>query len=458
MASIDTLLARLARRHQWQRVYDATAPRFAAAVVMSATVIASIRVAVPAGEWLIPSLAVAAVLSPLPWLPLAWRRREPPAQLAGELDLLAGAQGLAMAYIEQRDAVWSAASHAAVAGCHLPPFRLAGGIPALLALGLLVGAVVLPQVTPAPPPEKPAANLVRPVREDLAQLAAIGVLRPEERIELEKRLDDLLANAHGATLDQATWEGVDRLQAHLDAQATAAGEHLAAALATAQQGTVAPPANDVEATALAQTLAVQIAALAAQAPGLVPTNLQDPAAQEALANALAKAQAQGLLSKAQIAALQQAGLKLGKPGSCSAAQGRALARSLAQQLAQRQGGLGQGKAATAAQAFLAKLNGQVGQGGVTRGPGSSPITREQRARTTGGEDAGLAPGATLNPDGSVTIAAQARDAEPGEAARQDLQRAAAQAFDPAAADSRRATVAPRHREIVESYFRNDTAP
>ena len=450
MASIDTLLARLARRHSWQRLCDVAAPRLAAA-----TLIATVRLAVPAGGWLIPTLCAAGLLAPVPWLPAAWRRRESPARLAGELDLLAGSEGLAMAFAEQRDPAWSAASETALLRVVLPSLRLTVFAPALVTLALLAGAVLLPQAQPSPLPERPAANLVRPVRDDLAHLAEIGVIRPEERVELEKRLDELLAGAQGGTLDQATWEGVDRLQAHLDAQATAAGEHLAAALAAAQQGTVAPPANDAEAGALAESLAVQLAALAAQAPGLVPADLHDPAAQQVLAQALAQAQAKGLLTKAQVAALQQAGLKPGKPGTMNASQGRALARSLAQELAKRQGGLGSGKAATAAEAFLAKLNGQTGNGGVSRGPGSAPLTREHRERTAGGENAGLAPGVTLNPDGSVTVAAQSRAAEPGEEARKELQRAAAQAFDPAAADSRRAAVAPRHREVVEAYFRND---
>ncbi len=456
MASIDTLLARLARRHSCQRLCDSAAPRLAAAALIAATVVASIRVAVPAGDWLIPTLLAAALLAPLPFLPAAWRRRDSGARLAGELDLLAGAQGLAMAFAEQRDPAWDAASAAALAKVQLPAVRVAAFGPAVVALALLTGAVLLPQVVPPPLAERPAASLVRPVRNDLAQLAEIGVIRPEERAELEKRLDELLAGAQGGTLDQATWEGVDRLQAHLDAQATAAGEHLAAALAAAQQGTVAPPANDAEAGALAESLAVQLAALAAQAPGLVPADLHDPAAQQALAKALAQAQAKGLLTKAQVAALQQAGLQPGKPGGAlTAAQGRALARSLAQQLAKRQGGLGNGKAGTAAAAFLAKLNGQTGNGGVDRGPGVAPLTREHRDRTAGGEQTGLAPGATLNADGSVTVAAQSRNAEPGDEARKDLQRAAAQAFDPAAADSRRAAVAPRHREVVEAYFHND---
>lgn len=456
MALIDTLLARLARRHGWQRLMDAASPRLLVAALLAATVIAAIRLAIPSADWLVPTLVFAAVLSPLPWLPAAWSRRVPSARLAGELDLLAGAQGLTMAYAEQRDAAWSVATAEALAQCQLPVVRLTGIAPLAVAVLLMGGACLLPQALPTPQTEAPSANLVRPVREDLAQLAASGVLTPEERAELDKRLDDLLAGAQGGTLDQATWEGVDRLQAHLDAQATAAGEHLAAALSAAQQGTLAPPANDAEASALAESLALQVAALAAQAPGLVPTDLRDPAAQQALANALAQAQAKGLLTQAQVAALQKAGLKPGKPGSCTAAQGRALSRSLAQELARRQGGLGNGKAATAAAVFLAKLNGQTGSnGGVDRGPGEAPLTREHRDRTAGGESAALAPGATLNPDGSVTIAAQSRDAEPSDAARQDLQRAAAHAFDPAAADSRRALVAPRHREVVEAYFRND---
>jgi hypothetical protein len=73
-------------------------------------------------------------------------------------------------------------------------------------------------------------------------------------------------------------------------------------------------------------------------------------------------------------------------------------------------------------------------------------------RTAGGGIEGLPSGMQLNPDGSVTIAEQVRDAEIDPEIQAAAQRAAARAFDPTAADAKRATVAPRHRAVVEKYF------
>ena len=134
----------------------------------------------------------------------------------------------------------------------------------------------------------------------------------------------------------------------------AAGEKLAAALALAQAGLDQPPADEREAAQLASSLASAVAALAEQAPGLVPADLHDPAAQQAFAQALAQAQAKGLISEAQRAALEKAGLKPGKPGSSpSPGQARALARRLADELQKRKRGLGTCSGGTAADAFLA---------------------------------------------------------------------------------------------------------
>jgi hypothetical protein len=93
-----------------------------------------------------------------------------------------------------------------------------------------------------------------------------------------------------------------------------------------------------------------------------------------------------------------------------------------------------------------------GEGGVNRGPGHAPLSYETPNRLDVGNQAALPSGARLNPDGSVTIAEQARDAELDDAAKDALLRAAARAFDPTAADARRATVSPRHRAAVERYF------
>lgn len=470
MQTLDALLVGLTRRHQCQHLINVVAPRLVVSALLAAVVIATIRSAVPNLAGLVPAVIVAAILAPLPWLPSAWSRRIPRSQAAGELDGLAEAEGLVMAYCEQRDVAWSDPCSASLQRVRLPPLSFGPMLPSLLAILVAIGAVSLTQSLPQPPAAGPADALVKPIREQIAELTERGVLTKEERHELEQRLTDLVSRSHGGALDQATWEGIDRLQSQVTTQASAAGEKLAAALAAAQAA--ADPAAAIPATgqtadsanALAAQLAIDLAKLAEQAPGLVPSDLADPAQRAALAAALAQAQKQGLLTTAQVAALQRAGLTPGKaagPGSSSgkgptAAQSRALARHLADELAKRKQGLG-GAARSAAELFLARLaagqvGSQPGSGGPSRGPGEAPLDQLKRERTAGGEQAALMPGATLNPDGSVTVAAQVRDAQLDEGARAQLQRAAARDFDPTAADSRRATVAPRHRAAVEAYF------
>ena len=462
MAALAHLMQRLDRGHRRQQVIDRVAPRLLASTLLAGVGVLAIRVALPAAEPLLPAVIVGGLLAPLPWIPGALRRRKAPAHLAAELDLLAGANGTVMALAEQPTPAWEAQIAARLADLRLPPLRWRGMLPALAGVALLLALTAVPQAVVPPTPFSPAAALMAPLRDELAQLAAAGVVTPEEQQELARRMADLVAQAEGKMLDQATWQGLDALQSRLEQQAVAAGERLAAALAAAQAHAATPPATPGDAAAsaqaaqLAEAMATTVAELAAQAPGLIP-DLKDPAAREALAQALAQAQAKGLLSEAQRAALTQAGLTQAKPGApSSAAQSRALARSLAAELERRRQGLGQCRAGGAAQSFLARLGQGAAKGwGVNRGPGTAPIERQARDRTAGGNSQGLAPGATLNPDGSVTVAAQARDAEPDEAARAALQRSAAQAFDPAAADSRRAAVAPRHRAAVEAYFHHD---
>jgi hypothetical protein len=463
MAALAHLMQRLDRGHRRQQVIDRVAPRLLASSLLACVGVLAIRVALPAAEPLLPAVVATGLLAPLPWIPGAWRQRRAAAHVAAELDLLTDAEGTVMALAEQPTPAWDAQLAARLADVRLPPLRWRGLLPALAGVVLLVALTAVPQVVTPPASFSPAAALLAPLREELAQLAAAGVVTPEEQQELARRMAELVAQAEGPMLDQATWQGLDAVQARLEQQAVAAGERLAAALAAAQEHTAAPAvapgdaAAAAQAAQLAEAMATSFAELAAQAPGLIP-ELKDPAAREALAQALAQAQAKGLLTEAQRAALTRAGLTQAKPGGPStAAQSRALARSLAAELERRRQGLGQCRSASAAQSFLARLRQQdsANRWGLSRGPGVAPIEREPRDRTAGGSTQSLAPGVTLNPDGSVTVAAQAREAEPDEAARTALQRSAAQAFDPAAADSRRATVAPRHRAAVEAYFHHD---
>lgn len=112
------------------------------------------------------------------------------------------------------------------------------------------------------------------------------------------------------------------------------------------------------------------------------------------------------------------------------------------------GELGQGEALMKLLVALRMLGG----GGVARGPGRAPLTREERDPIPLTRTDKLPPGAKVNNDGSVTLHTSTRDPELDDAALRALERAAAQDFEATDADARRARIAPRHRSAVGRYF------
>lgn len=451
---LDLLLRRLARRRAWDRTLTSFAPALALGTMLAATAVVVVRLTMVDGAWLVPAVATAGLLGPAVLLPRLLSRRESPALLAGHLDRLAGADGLVMALAEsdprQRDPGWLARAGAALARVRLPRPDLRPLAAPAFGLLCLIGAAALPQIQPTAPTAL-AADPTRPLVQEVTALAEAQVITPEERHDLEAQLKTLAAGG----LDQATWQGLDRLAQQLDAQAQAAGERLGAVLDAAAKAQHSTPEN---AAAQAAALGQALAELAATAPGLMPA-LPPGATQEAMAQALAEAVRQGRITPDQAKALAKAGLKPApksgarnlNPGEC-----RSLARDLEKSLAGKCKGLGKGKSASALRRFLEGRKG-FGEGDVSRGPGHAPLERVARDPLEGGASAPLAEGLVENPDGSVTVATQSRDPQADAAAQAALTRAAARTFDPTAADSRRAVIAPRHRGAVQAYFQADAA-
>ena len=465
---LDHDLARLAWRRRVQRAYDALLPRLALGLAASATVVVVIRLAVPALGWLAWPLAAAGALVPLAWLPRALATRDTPAVLAGHLDRMCGGEGLAMALAEHpaaaRDGDWLTRLRRPLEGFTPPALVWRAGRGAALAVVALLAALALPQALPDTRTITPLARLFDQAGARLDALDRNGLLPPTAAEELQQRLAELRTQAGREGMDQTTWEALSRVEHDLAAAGASAAQRLAEALAQAER-TATPPAAGTTPTAAtdAAQLAAQLAALAAEAPGLVPQlgqGANDAELKQALAAALREAAERGLVTPEQLAALERLGLQPGGEGErLDEAGARALATRLGEELARGAQALGECGSSDALQAALALLRGEAlrrgGREGHTDGPGHLARERGPAERIPGAQVAGLPPGARLNPDGSITLAEQMREPDAEQLA--SATRAAARAFDPAAADARRAATAPRHRAVVERYFAADPA-
>lgn len=450
---LDLSLARLQRWRRIQRGLDRVLPVAAAACGIAATAVMVVRLGLPALAWTVWPIAAVGALSPLLVLPRALRVRDRATDLAGHLDLQLDANGMAMALAAvpagERDGGWQARLRQPIEAWRPPALRWTNGKGTLAALAILALALALPQAQPQPALASTTAGLFAQAGERLSQLTAAQLLPPTQAEVLQQRLVELTANAARSGMDQATWEGLARLEQDLERAGQQAGQRLAEALAEAERA--AKPPETPPSPEAAMVMVQQLAELAAQAPGLVPV-LPPGAEAEALQTALRQAAAQGKLSAEQLAALERLGLQpAGAAGQClSEEEARGLAAKLIDELAERAKALG----TTSGESFAQRL--AECRGGPNRGPGHTDHPQLTSERFPVGEVAGLAPGARLNPDGSVTLAEQVREPDVDAAAAEAGRRAVAQQFDPTAADARRASTAPRHRAAVQRYFAGDS--
>ena len=457
----DVLDLSLMRLHRWRRAQRGGDAVLKAAVVslgVAATAVMLVRLGFPSLVWLVWPLTAAGILTPLLMLPRALRQRDQAADLAGLLDLQLNTNGVAMALAampsEQRDAGWMARLRRPLDDWQPPAFHWAKGKLSLAALGMLLCAVMIPQAQLRPVIPSTTASFFSQTGDRMADLTDANLLPPEQADMLQKRFEELKANAERTGMDQATWEGLARLKEDLTSAAQQSGRRLAEALAAAEHAAKPPETKETPeiASEKAAAMAQQLAELAAQAPGLVP-KLAAGADAEALKAALQQAAAQGKLSAEQLAALEKLGLQpaAGPPQQLNEQQARALAGRLVNELAKRAAMLGTEEGNF--DLLLAEARGRPGRGRPSRGPGHTDHPQELDVeRFPVGGVVGLAPGARLNADGSVTLAEQVREPDVDAATAEAGRRAAAQQFDPTAADARRATTAPRHRAAVQQYF------
>ncbi len=458
---LDRQLRALHRHRRFQRVLDAFVPVLAIAVGIAAVAVMTIRLGIPAGAWLVVPLAIASVLLPCVFIPRAWARTDNDVVLAGHLDIITKGQGLGMALAAEpsaeRDEDWLARLRKPLESFQLPPlqFKQARGVG--LAMMCLLVAWFLPQREFAPTIPSIVTTFFEPVKERLQKLEEAGIIPPVDVEQHQQDLKRLSDHVVDQGMDQSTWEGLDRLNSKMDRQVERSVQRLAQAMGLAEA--MSQPSSNGERAAQDHRLAQAVAELATAAPGLVPRIPKDADGQ-ALSQALQQAVEAGALTEQQAAAVKQLGLV--HPGQGQKPLDDVGMKALRARLASELKEARERLAAMGLDGGFDDAFGRDGQGdgpgdgpgrgGVSRGPGHAPLGWDDPLRTKGGGIEGLPSGMQLNPDGSVTIAEQVRDAEIDPEIQAAAQRAAARAFDPTAADAKRATIAPRHRAVVEKYF------
>lgn len=453
---LDLQLTRLARQRRWQRTLDRMLPIASVSIGMAAVGVLVVRLAAPEAVALLPAMILAGILVPLVWLPTGWRIQDRSSDLAGHLDLLTDGRGLTMALAEsaERDADWLAHLRTRLETFRPPALVWQRGRGALVALCAVALTLALPQQYPdSVRTVNPVTALFASTEQSLATFDQLAVL-PTERIEEHRqRLEALRAHAEQHGMDQATWEAKDRLDQRLRAEAGLSSRRLAEALAQAEVATQSDPGAQ---QAAAEALAQRLGELAARAPGLMPT--VTPGDHEALRAAVAAAAAQGLLTPEQAAALERLGFRpgLNQGAPLDPAQQREFAERLREALEERARELGSCAECEGFGDALAEARRALG--GVDRGPGAADHPYLPTERFAVGALDDLPPGARVNPDGSVTLAEQIRDPDVAAETAELAARAAARAFDPAAADARRSDLAPRHRAVVGRYFAGEPPP
>lgn len=448
-ATMDLLTARLKhleRQRRAQRCLEAVARALTWSAGSGALVLLGLRLA--GSSEAVAAVVVASLLAPGLILPRYWARRDRPDQLAARLDRLAGSEGLVMALAAvpeaQRPADWQRRMEAPLRGLTWPTWSLA----CLKMPTLAVACLVVLAALPPPPPSSPRAQAPWIAAVETAKARLIEdepLFKPAEHQELLAQAERLAGL--DASLGQAAWEAVERLERTIGDGEARAVERLAQVMAATDQ------AAEGTTTSLAD-LGSHLANLAMDAPGLSKLPNLDPATAAALAAALAGTP----LDAAQRAALAAAGLvPAGTKGQpVDPATIRRLAASLRSSLGScRKPGSCSGAALEAALARCSSTKAGApgtcdmpGKGGVTRGPGHGTLALDRDPTTSPLGQEAILPSDAPEPAPGATIATLSHAPDPLVATAP----AATATFTAQAADARRVTVAPRHRAAVGRYF------
>ena len=463
---IDQRLNELDRKHRMQACFNIWAPALTISILLCSLLIMAIRLSGTQLGWIELPCVVLASLIPLLFIPKIWQQKGSRKSLSAELDLLCEGRGLCMAIAAQkqpeRDPDWQARLRQKLEDVELPKFQWAKARHLPLVIFCLLISLLMPRFDDHNIHNHPYAPFFDDLIDQIDTLVDQGLLKPDIAEEKREELEQLKAKAQESGMNQELWQARDRIKSYMEQQTKGTARRLAEAMVAAEQ-----LKND-QSIEQQHKLAKALANMAKQNQDLLdklkPKNLEQMAQlaqqamkkmeltpdQQAALNEMLKRQG---LNQEQLKELLEKGAQSGKPFNQDKEALKELARSLDKELkasSQKLSKMGMDMAS-----LLMLMQGPPG---VTRGPGHVSLTQKDPTKTETGGLETLAPGARVNPDGSITLAETVRDADINDAALKEAVRAAATSFDPAAADARRSSSAPRHRGAIARYFDGQQQP
>ena len=315
--------------------------------------------------------------------------------------------------------------------------------------------LLVPQQYPEPEHTVDWTAIFSPSHQSVDRAAEHGLLDQKQHDAYQERIQRLEQDAEQHGLTARVWQGLDRVGQELNQRAHQANMHLAQSIAEADAAAGELSRQQPLHRQRQQALQASLAEFAQAAPEMLPA-LQDlPPSQQAAMAALL-----GQLSSEQQRALEQAGWdQLAQAQAAGRAQQPSqqelaeAAQKLRERLKECQGNcqaLGQPKLALAACQI-------PGAGRIQRGPGHALLQMTQRTQGDAEQFEALQQGLQHNTEASSVLAQQTREADRAVEADLALERGELRDIAPAAADSRRTSVAPKHRAVVARFFQQETS-
>lgn len=339
---------------------------------------------------------------------------------------LDGGDGRVLTALEKPDLRWIASASGT------PTMRLPWRWPlpglAFSALAFLIPVSDLPRGPGAGLPDATIEQL----EDQLDAIEEVAEIEEDEVEAIEETIEDL---ADATEASEANLEAVDATEERLEQLAQEldqAAERAEDALANGRSGTdplqesIEKALSELAAAGLTRKLPPELAEMASKLDGLDGLPQMSPEQAQAMADALQKAIDEGRVR------LESAQLIEGE-GQCD-----------------QPGGECEGDAMA-----LALANGEPGEGGITRGPGTAPLEfgderadhSEQFAPTV------LPPGTNIDLEHTMLLGEAFADAEVDVHAEGDAARATAQSHG---ANTWRRDLAPQHRDAVATFFSSDS--
>ncbi len=452
-------LAQLHRHRRLQRCFNGLMPLWMITFSCLALCLIPLRLATPSADslgftWLDLPLFLAALLLPLYKLPQIWNIHDTPSRLAGELDLLTHSNGLVMGLAETHpttpDNNWQSHIRVPLENMQMPNFRWAASLPTLAAFACFCLCFFIPNNRANTPQQQYIQTLLQKTESQLDDLHKEKIIPDDWAEQQQQKLATLRQRAQTNNgMDQQTWQAFDSISRDVRDAGTAAAKRLAESLAAAERSRAQPEQLNLALRDISRSLAQ----LATHNPGMLP-HMSSRTEQQRLSQALNEAMKKGMLTQKQWQALCKNNVCKKNTGqkkqACNAADIQHISSQLLEQLTKRKESLKKCALNKQCNSFLMAMCKQ--SGGVSRGPGHAPLFRNNKDRFHEGDSKQLAEGMHINPDGSITVAEQTRDAEVNDAIHHVHQRAAERQFHATTADARTSRTAPQHKQAVSRYF------